>query len=124
MTLIELMVALAIGVILLTIGIPAFQTMMQGNQATGSANEMLGAIRLARSEAVKRAAPVTLCPKNADNSGCVAGAWQNGWLLFTDADWRRTGRLSGKPRETWEIAWRSGLKRPFVTGRVPLTGRS
>jgi type IV fimbrial biogenesis protein FimT len=89
MTLVELMVALAIGVILLTIGIPAFQTMMQGNQATGAANEMLGAIRLARSEAVKRAVPVSLCAKqdqDPTNHSCTDGDWSNGWLLFTDAN--------------------------------------
>ena len=87
MTLIELMVALAIGVILLTLGVPAFQNMMQGNQATGAANDLLGAIRLARSEAVNRAAPVSLCakekPDQADLS-CTNGKWKNGWLLFTD----------------------------------------
>jgi type IV fimbrial biogenesis protein FimT len=85
-TLVELMITLAVGIIILSIGIPAFNTLMAGNRATGYANDLVGALRLARSEAVKRGEGVTICASNAGNDACSASNWQNGWLVFTDPD--------------------------------------
>jgi type IV fimbrial biogenesis protein FimT len=89
-TLVELMVTIAVGVVILGVGIPAFNGMMSSNRTTGYANELLGALRLARSEAVKRGAGVTVCASNAANSACDGTNWQNGWLLFTDPNADRT----------------------------------
>lgn len=85
-TLVELMVTLAVGIIILGVGIPAFTGLMASNRATGYANEFVGALRLARSEAVKRGEGVTLCASNGDNTACSGTDWQNGWLVFTDPD--------------------------------------
>lgn len=80
-TLVELMVALAVGIIILGIGIPAFTGLMGSNRATGYANEFVSALRLARSEAVKRGVGVKVCAEIA----CSGSDWQNGWLIITDA---------------------------------------
>lgn len=85
-TLVELMVTLAVGIIILGIGIPAFTGMMASNRTTGYANELIGALRLARSEAVKRGEGVTVCASNSGNTACSGTNWQNGWLVFTDPD--------------------------------------
>ena len=85
-TLIELMVTLAVGIIILAIGVPALVTMVSSNQAAGYANDLVGAIRLARSEAVKRADAVTVCASNSDQTGCSGNAWNNGWIVFSDDD--------------------------------------
>lgn len=89
-TLVELMITLAVGIIILSVGIPAFTGMMSSNRTTGYANELVGALRLARSEAVKRGAGVTVCASNSANTACDNNNWQNGWLLFTDVDNDRT----------------------------------
>jgi type IV fimbrial biogenesis protein FimT len=89
-TLVELMITLAVGITILGIGIPAFTGMMASNRTTGYANEMIGALRLARSEAVKRGEGVTICASNTANTACDGANWQNGWLLFTDPDNDRT----------------------------------
>ncbi|MCU7891037.1 MAG: GspH/FimT family pseudopilin [Candidatus Thiodiazotropha sp. (ex Ustalcina ferruginea)] len=53
-TLIELMIAIVIGAILLTIGIPGFLNMVQRNAVTTTSNELLASLLLARSEAVRQ----------------------------------------------------------------------
>ncbi|MBL3600831.1 MAG: GspH/FimT family pseudopilin [gamma proteobacterium endosymbiont of Lamellibrachia anaximandri] len=85
-TLIELMVTLAAGIILLAVGIPAFTTMMANNQSAAYANDLVMALNLARSEAVKRKVPVAVCASNAVNTACDQDNWENGWLLFTDVN--------------------------------------
>ncbi len=83
-TLLEVMVTLAVGVVVLAVGVPAFNNMMSTNQAVGYANSLVGAIRLARSEAVKRADSVTICASNIDQTACSGNNWNNGWIVFSD----------------------------------------
>jgi type IV fimbrial biogenesis protein FimT len=85
-TLVELMIALAVGIIILTIGVPAFNGLMTSNRTTAYTNNLITALRLARSEAIHRGEGVTVCASNADYSACNNANWQNGWLVFTDPD--------------------------------------
>jgi type IV fimbrial biogenesis protein FimT len=93
-TLIELMVTLAVGIVVLAIGLPSIMSMVSSNQAAGYANDLVGAIRLARSEAVKRADVVTICPRSSDlnktdctnDTGQLSTDWKNGWVVFIDED--------------------------------------
>lgn len=83
-TLIELMVTLAILAILATIAIPNLSTFLIRSQRQQVVSELVSAMALARSEAIKRAIPVTLAAK-------VAGTqtMQDGWRIFVDPN--RTG---------------------------------
>jgi type IV fimbrial biogenesis protein FimT len=83
-TLIELMVTLAVGIVVLALGLPAIMSMMSTNQAAGYANDLVGAMRLARSEAVKRGVSVTICASNATQTACSGNDWNNGWIVFSD----------------------------------------
>ncbi len=83
-TLIELMVTMIVAVIVLTVGIPAFSAFVKNNRLVTVTNALIGAMNLARSEAIKRGIRVTLC-KSGDGSGCsVIGNWEQGWIVFTD----------------------------------------
>jgi type IV fimbrial biogenesis protein FimT len=53
-TLLELMVTLAVLAVLITVGIPAFGDMVRNNRVTAQTNELVSALNIARSEAVKR----------------------------------------------------------------------
>lgn len=64
-TLVELMVTLAVAAILLTVGVPSFRQLIISNRLTAAANDMVVAINVARSEAIKHNAAVNL---NADGS--------------------------------------------------------
>lgn len=78
-TLIELVVTLAILGIVLTIAIPNFQRMVVSNRMASQANDVITAMSLARSEAVKRAAQVTVCA-SSDGATCTGG-WAQGWVV-------------------------------------------
>lgn len=86
-TLIELMITILLVAIILGLGVPSFQEMMQRNRATGVANELLTSMVYARSEATKQPSiPVRVCA-SADGASCGAATdWNSGWLAFADAD--------------------------------------
>ena len=74
-TLVELIVTLAIAIILLALGIPAFQDMTLNNQRSGRLHELVTALQLARSESVKRGIPVSISR---------AASWDQGWTIYVD----------------------------------------
>lgn len=82
-TLIELMVVISILAILLGIGVPSFRATIEGNRITTVANDLVGALQFARSEAVKRGTNVTLC-SSSDQATC-SGGWVNGWVARNNA---------------------------------------
>ncbi len=87
LTLVELMVTLAVAITLLAIGIPAFQGIEANSRAAAQANALVTALTLARSEAVGRATPMTVCAA-ASATACAADStgWVGGWLVFSDFD--------------------------------------
>lgn len=83
-TIIELMVALVVLAVLLAVGVPSFQSFTASSRLTTASNELVGSLALARSEAVRRGARVTVC-KSANGAACVTtGTWAQGWIVFVD----------------------------------------
>lgn len=70
-TLIELMVTLAVAAILLAIAVPSFQGMMERNRVAAQSNDILGALQVTRSEAIR---------KNATHRFCNTST---GWIVRT-----------------------------------------
>ena len=89
-TLIELMVVLAIMAILITVGIPGYQTFVLNNQLTAQSNDFIASLRYARSEAIKRGQHVAMCKSQADASGnrnaCDGTGWEDGWIVYIDTN--------------------------------------
>lgn len=75
-TLIEMMVTIAVLGILASLALPAYQGFVVSSRMTGQANEFLTSLSLARSEAIKRNATITMSAKT--------GGWAKGWAI-TDA---------------------------------------
>lgn len=75
-TLIELLVTLAVAAILLGVAVPNYQNFVISSRMATQANDLITALNMARSEAVKRAADVTVC---AGAAGCASTAWAQGW---------------------------------------------
>lgn len=100
-TLVELMITLSIAVILLTVGVPSFSTMIQNNRLTSNTNDLVSALNLARSEAVTRGVRVTVC-KSSDQSTCDTSTtgWEQGWIIFTDENNNAAYNPSATPAET------------------------
>lgn len=81
-TLMELMFTLLVAGLLLTVGVPSYMDLVRNNRATTHANELVGAISIARSEAIRRGARVTLC-HSSDLKTC-GGTWTDGWIVVAD----------------------------------------
>ncbi|MDP4529753.1 GspH/FimT family pseudopilin [Alkalimonas delamerensis] len=85
-TLIELMVTVAVMAITLTVAVPAFTQLINGNRLTSQANEVLSALSYARSEAIRRNDDVVFCHSpNGTSCSAPSGNWQ-GWILFAASD--------------------------------------
>lgn len=84
-TLVELMITVAIVVVLATIAVPSFVTLLTNNRISAQVNEMVSSINLARSEAVKRGHGVSLCA-SSDGATCSGLDFGIGWIVFDDAN--------------------------------------
>lgn len=84
-TLIEIMVTLSIATILLSIAIPSFTKLIESNQITAGANELVSSLILARSEALKRSNNVSVCA-SANQISCSGSDFSEGWIVFVDCN--------------------------------------
>jgi type IV fimbrial biogenesis protein FimT len=82
-TLIELLVTIAVLGILLSVAVPSYQDFVLNSRMSSKSNDVLSALQIARSEAVKRNARVSVC--KSSGSACVtSGSWAQGWMVFVD----------------------------------------
>ncbi len=84
-SLIELIVALVIASILLTVAVPSFQAFARSNQVSSQINGLVADLTLARTEAVKRMTVVTVCNSN-DQQGCTDTNWADGRIVWVDVN--------------------------------------
>ncbi len=121
MTLAELLATLAIGTILISIGVPSYQGLALSNAQTASVNEFVAGLGLARSEAITRNVRVTVCTSKTGLACDAAANWNDGWLLFADND--NDGTLdAGEPvikatGESRKLTAKSSQFADFITFR-------
>ena len=85
-TLYELLTTILIVGIILTLGIPNMMEFRQNSRMTTAANDLLSTFHLARSEASRMRAIVTICA-SADGATCtVGGEFEDGWIVFADTN--------------------------------------
>jgi type IV fimbrial biogenesis protein FimT len=86
-SLLELMVAVSIAAILLTVGIPSFQSTMLRARGATLADTLITAVYYTRSEAISRNSTIRLCA-SADGSNCLATntGWNEGWIAIDAND--------------------------------------
>lgn len=83
-SLLEIVITLAIASILISIAAPSFSELTSDTRLSTSANRFTSAMRFARSEATKRAAPITVCARKT-NTSCGTN-WANGWIIYVDRE--------------------------------------
>ena len=84
LTLVELMVTLAIAAILAAVALPSFQDIIRSNRLATQANEFVGAVALARSEAVRQNRAVQFCRADGLASCTAGGGTWRGWIVWSD----------------------------------------
>ena len=91
-TLVEMLIAVSISAILLSLAIPSLTNMVNKSRVDTVTDELATALFYVRSEALKRRMDVVLCVSNTDGSDCepeVAGKtydYAKGWLIYMDCD--------------------------------------
>lgn len=84
-TLIELMIAVGLTGLLLSMAVPALDIFVSNARQTGAINDFVSTIHQARSTAVTTNTRVTICP-SAGGTDCESVGWNAGWIMFSDPD--------------------------------------
>lgn len=84
-TLIELMVTVALAAILAFIAVPSLSVFKRNAELTSTTNALVGAISVARSEALKRGYSAYVTPSNGTT-------WSGGWVAFVNVSSDNTSR--------------------------------
>lgn len=84
----EMLVAVAVLSLILSLGVPSYSNLVLNNRQVGTVNELVASLQLARSEAITRNQRVTVC--SSDNGvNCIAPSWSSGVIVFVDTDGNR-----------------------------------
>jgi type IV fimbrial biogenesis protein FimT len=81
-TLIELMIALAVGLILLVMAVPEFSAIVHKNRISATGSDLYASLSLARNEAIKRRSTVQVCPSSNGTSCRNDRDWSDGWIVL------------------------------------------
>ena len=82
-TLIELMIAIAVAAVVLTLGVPSFNRVIERNHLTTHINGLVSTLHFARSEAIRRNKEITVC-HSSDGATCSGAGYEDGWIIFFD----------------------------------------
>lgn len=105
-TLPELLTALAVTGLALSLAVPSLNTVIAGQRRATAVNNLVGSLHLVRSSAMTRNEPVTICPSD-DGVNCTATPWEKGWLVFVDP------ALAREPGADRILAGEQGLPEPL-----------
>lgn len=85
-TLVELLITVAVFSVLLLVVTASYEPLISNNRLASSVNTFMGSLARGRTEAGKLSTAVTIC-SSSNGTSCNAGAnWENGWIIFNDAD--------------------------------------
>jgi len=116
-TLIELLVVVSILGVVAAIAGPSMARLIDSTRLTVIANDFLSAMYLTRSEALKHKGRAVMCKSSTGVSCANAGGWDQGWIVFRDAN--NNGALdAGEPLVHHTQALPRGFR---LTGNQNLT---
>jgi type IV fimbrial biogenesis protein FimT len=88
-TIYELLITLLVIGVILSIGIPGMSEFTQNSRISSVSNDLHSSFLLARSEAARAKANVTICSSAnsmAANAQCDGSPFDDGWIIFVDVD--------------------------------------
>ncbi|MDZ4338102.1 MAG: GspH/FimT family pseudopilin [Pseudomonas sp.] len=127
-TLLELLTALSLLALLVTIGLPSFAALVEKNRLTALLDEFHNTLQEARTQAVTQARTIEVCPYK---QGATCGTdWSNGWIL-RNAGTQEILRLNTSSHTEGSMRWsgysktirfRSNGSSPTSNGRLIVCG--
>lgn len=84
-TLIELMIAVGLTGLLLSMAVPALDQFTSNARQTSAVNDFVSSMHVARSTAITTNFRVTVCASST-GTNCEAVSWDQGWIVFADRD--------------------------------------
>ena len=84
-TVVELMIALAVLAVLVALAVPNFNDATLTARLNGFANSLVASAQVARSEAIKQNATITLCTSTDGLTCAASGGWEQGWIVVNEA---------------------------------------
>lgn len=103
-TILELMLTIAVLGVIASFAAPSFLQTIRSNRIVTDNNELITALTLARSEAIKRGSRVTMCRSANQTSCATSGGWEQGWIVFTDPNNFGTVDTGEEVIRVWEAA--------------------
>ena len=85
-TLLELMITVFIVAILVAVAAPSFNNLINSNRIDSVRSILVTSFKMARSEAVFKNTPVTICASTNQAACSGTGNWNQGWIIFQDAN--------------------------------------
>jgi type IV fimbrial biogenesis protein FimT len=82
----EMLAAVCICGTLAGIAVPSWQNAAHSMKLRSISSSFAAHVHLARSEAIKRNARVVVCKASGTTACAATGAWEQGWLVFHDAN--------------------------------------
>jgi type IV fimbrial biogenesis protein FimT len=100
MTLVELMIAMLVLAILMSIAVPSFRNFAADSRTSAATSDLVTALNLARSEALRRGTRVVACASE-DLADCSdSDTWTTGWIVFADPNGNGDAD-AGELLQTW-----------------------
>lgn len=96
-TLGEALIAIAIIAAMITVAIPSFTKLLDHQRAAASIHAIAAQFAIARSTAITRRIPVSVCPSRGDGTCRNDWDWSEGWLMYLDPE------RKGQPMQTADI---------------------
>lgn len=95
MTLVELLITLSVGALLMALAVPSYREYVANTHISSTTNLFVAHLNTARTEAITRGEPVSICA-SADEANCDnATGWDSGWIVFTDSNDGEPGVVDG-----------------------------
>lgn len=114
-TLIELIFALAILAVLMSISAPALGNLIDNTHSRTARSTLITSLNLARADAVGTHREVIVCPSR-DESSCDNDVWwQSGWIVFEDTN--RNNRRDADEPLLEAVAAQPGIAIATTAGR-------
>lgn len=116
-SLIEVLMAVALMSILVSLATSSLSSLLESSRLRALTNDFMDDLRLTRSEAIVRGRRVAMCTSAANDTCSAIAGWQQGWLMFVDAN-------NNGLREAAELIVRHHAAAPegwLLSGNLPVS---